>query len=212
MFHLCRWRRLESDTTSWIGVFAHKVWILKQTDEEISYKVFPDNTDEEKNRERLYDYLQLDISVQKLYNQWSDKDERFAKLTQKEYGGIRILNQDCVENVFSFICSANNNIIRISQMVEKLCLYYGTKIANVDGIDYYDFPDVQKLTDSAVEKKLREEKFGYRAGYIVQSAKSIEENGGEEWLQGLKKVGYEEARKELLKLQGIGRKVRGRTI
>ncbi|CAL8112926.1 unnamed protein product [Orchesella dallaii] len=210
-----RWKQLETDSSTWIGVFANKVWILKQTDTEILYKVYhgmekdndKDKVNEEKFRHLLYNYFQLEVSLESLYKDWSTRDERFANLTVQDYRGIRMLNQDCVENLFSFICSSNNNIARISQMVEKLCLYYGDKIADVEGKTYYDFPAVEKLIGDKVEKKLREEKFGYRAGYIAKTAATIVDNGGVKWLENLRNVGYEEARKQLQTLSGIGRKV-----
>lgn len=155
----------------------------------------------------LKKYFQLDINIKNLYKDWASKDERFANLTVQDYRGIRMLYQDCVENAFSFICSSNNNISRISQMVEKLCLNYGDEIALVEGKQYYDFPNVENLVGEKVEKKLREEKFGYRAGFIAKTAAKIVENGGLKWLENLREVGYDEARKQLQTLPGIGRKV-----
>lgn len=92
-------------------------------------------------------------------------------------------------------------------MVEKLCLNYGDEIALVEGKQYYDFPNVENLVGEKVEKKLREEKFGYRAGFIAKTAAKIVENGGLKWLENLREVGYDEARKQLQTLPGIGRKV-----
>jgi len=56
------------------------------------------------------------------------------KLRQKmtRLKGVRLLRQDPVETLFTFICSANNNIQRISSMVDKLCMTYGQYIAQVD--------------------------------------------------------------------------------
>ena len=45
--------------------------------------------------------------------------------------GVRQLRQDPVETLFTFICSSNNNIQRISSMVDKLCMTYGQHIAQV---------------------------------------------------------------------------------
>jgi len=45
--------------------------------------------------------------------------------------GVRLLRQDPVETLFAFICSSNNNIQRISSMVDKLCVTYGQRIAQV---------------------------------------------------------------------------------
>ena len=157
-------------------------------------------------------YFQLDISLAKLYKEWASRDPKFAELTLTDYQGIRMLKQDPIETIFAFICSSNNNISRISQMVEKLCTYYGEEIIQLNGKTYFDFPKVEKLMETEVEKKLREEGFGYRAGFISKSAAIIVSKGGEDWAEGLKTLGYDEARKELQSLVGVGRKVRSITL
>ena len=43
---------------------------------------------------------------------------------------------------------------------------------------------------------------------MQQSAKFIEENGGEEWLYCLRDKKYKESKTELMKLCGVGAKVR----
>lgn len=92
-------------------------------------------------------------------------------------------------------------------MVEKLCKFYGTKICELNGIEYYSFPKVEALAQPEVESKLRKEGFGYRAGYIAKSAKMILEVGGEKWFDELKSLEYKKAKIELMKLTGIGAKV-----
>lgn len=69
-----------------------------------------------KNHEDIFkkligNYLRLDINLGNYYKQWSDKDELF-KSTCEQFYGIRMLNQEPVENLFSFICSQNNHISR----------------------------------------------------------------------------------------------------
>ena len=97
-----RWKNEGADPSEWTGVFSHHVWILKQTDDGISYKVYPE-IPEESSRKLLENYLQLDVSLSELYKKWADVDSKFATLTESEYKGIRMLNQDPVENLFSFI-------------------------------------------------------------------------------------------------------------
>ena len=76
--------------------------------------------------------------------------------------------------------------------------------------DFYAFPTVAALAEdpTKVEAKLRGLGFGYRAAYIAQSASQIHAKGGEEYLETLRSMSYEEARKELLLVKGIGPKVR----
>jgi 3-methyladenine DNA glycosylase/8-oxoguanine DNA glycosylase len=59
----------------------------------------------------LRKYFRLDVSLKEHYAQWAKKDPHFEKAAEK-FTGVRILCQDPVENLFSFICSSNNNIAR----------------------------------------------------------------------------------------------------
>lgn len=109
----------------------------------------------------LRDYFQLDVNLAELYAKWSKADPNFRSVAS-HFTGVRILRQDPVENLFSFICSSNNNISRISGMVENLCRTYGEHLETVNDKVYYTFPSTDKLAVAGVEAKLRELGFGYR--------------------------------------------------
>ncbi|XP_034192744.1 8-oxoguanine DNA glycosylase isoform X1 [Osmia lignaria lignaria] len=191
------------------GVFNKCVWTLKQNDTHLFYVVQGLLTDSINYDQTLSEYFRLDVSLNDLCKNWSTVDQHFEK-SMNETNGVRILNQDVVENVFSFICSSNNNIQRISGMIEKLCALFGEKICTVDDKDYYTFPSIEPLTGENIENQLREEKFGYRAGYIADTAKCLLKHGGAQWLLNLHKknnTSYIEARKQLITLPGIGPKV-----
>ena len=140
----------------------------------------------------LKDYFQLKIDLEGLYEKWSMNDQVFNKLSQN-FGGLRMLRQDPVENLFSFICSQNNHITRIASMVNKLCANYGQLINNVGGKPYYEFPTVSALSSDDVDGNLRKLGFGYRAKFINQCAKQVLKNGGNTWLYTLRETPYKEA-------------------
>ena len=66
----------------------------------------------------VHHYLNLSPNLTELYEQWSSVDANFKKKAPK-FAGVRILKQDAWEALVGFICSSNNNIIRISQMVRR---------------------------------------------------------------------------------------------
>lgn len=107
----------------------------------------------------------------------------------------------------SFICSTNNNIQRISQMVSNLCLHFGPHLVTLDTIPYHDFPSPSALAGPGVEKKLRDLGFGYRAKYIASAATIIANEKPEGWLNSLRDVPYREAHDALIELPGVGPKV-----
>ncbi|KAI1304955.1 N-glycosylase/DNA lyase [Halotydeus destructor] len=202
----------------WLGVINKHVIELSQDaeNETIGY-VFLNNSvsGEAAKRKRikidgeelLMDYFQLKSSLSQLYKTWCSNDTTFASVANK-YIGVRVLRQPPVENLFSFICSSNNNIKRISSMVEKLCINFGDHLYDDEEFGpIHEFPEPSKLADHLVEAKLRELGFGYRAKFIQKSAAYIVSHENPNWLFELRNKSYEEVNSELTKLTGVGSKV-----
>ncbi|KAG6874234.1 hypothetical protein C0995_003780 [Termitomyces sp. Mi166 len=167
----------------------------------------------------LKDYFQLDIDLTVLYNEWSARDPVFARM-QSRFQGIRILRQDPWENLVSFICSSNNNIPRITKMICALCKQYSPSLLSFPGEDttYHPFPPPSALAEPSVSTTLRSLGFGYRAEFIQRTAQMLVDTHArtpphdklepaEKWLLGLRDSTTNEAREELLKFVGVGRKV-----
>ncbi|XP_072538348.1 N-glycosylase/DNA lyase isoform X2 [Salminus brasiliensis] len=161
---------------------------------------------EEKEEMLLRDYFQLDVKLVDLYKEWSHADQHFSQ-TAHIFTGVRMLRQDPVECLFSFICSSNNHISRIQGMVERLCNTLGTPLCKLDEAHYHDFPSLQALADSKVEACLRDLGFGYRARFLQQSAHLIMTSHGPDWLYKLRSTPYLQARDALRTLPGVGLKV-----
>ncbi|KAK2583535.1 hypothetical protein KPH14_009490 [Odynerus spinipes] len=195
--------------TGYRGVFDSSVWTLTQNETCINYKVEGSLSNDQNYEEILKQYFRLDISLLDQCKKWNEVDKNFQR-SSENIDGVRILNQDVLENLFSFICSSNNNIQRISGMVEKLCVLFGKKICSIGEKDYFDFPMLESLLGQNVESILRKEGFGYRAAYVANTAKKLHELGGKQWLLNLHKsnnTSYLEAKEQLLGLPGVGPKV-----
>ena len=111
--------------------------------------------------------------------------------------GIRIVKQDLLETIISFIISANNNIGRIKKIINELCTCYGEKVEN-----HFAFPTLNAL------KSIKAEEFvkmgaGYRANYLVDTINLIDEK----FLADLKIMDTKTAYEQLVKLKGVGNKV-----
>ena len=131
------------------------------------------------------------------------EDSYMKKAIQQGYG-IRILKQDLWEIIISFLISQQNNIPRIKKSIQMLCERYGEKKLNDQKEIYYTFPKPEAFIDVA-EEGLKECNLGYRDKYILRTAREVVE--GKISLEAIKRLSYEEAKKELLKLYGVGIKV-----
>ncbi|KAJ7343397.1 DNA glycosylase [Mycena albidolilacea] len=166
----------------------------------------------------LKDYFQLDVDLQKLYAEWAARDKVFSSI-ETRFAGIRMLRQDPFENLISFICSSNNNIGRITKMVQALCKHYSAPLLSIPDpsdplveVEYHPFPSPSVLAAPGVEATLRDLGFGYRAKFIQRTAQMLVDTHGsgelaEKFLANLRNTPTEEARQELLKFMGVGRKV-----
>lgn len=120
--------------------------------------------------------------------------------------GLRLLRpSNAVETFFCFLCTPNNNIKRITQMIRKLAAY-GSVLGEVEGETLSRFPS-EAVIAAIPEQELRRAGFGYRARTIPSLACQLIERGGAQWLEDLKKASYEEAHRELRAMVGIGPKL-----
>lgn len=111
--------------------------------------------------------------------------------------GIRLLNQDPLETIISFIVSANNNIPRIKGIIERLCEGLGENKG-----DYYAFPSLLALAECG-EDFYKSIGAGYRSKYLDKVSKELLASDIEE----IAKLDTVNARKKLMELSGVGQKV-----
>ncbi|GFP89834.1 n-glycosylase/dna lyase ogg1 [Phtheirospermum japonicum] len=161
---------------------------------------------EDNARIDLFDFLNMGISLKEIWSEFRACDERFAELAL-HLEGARVLRQDPLECLIQFICSSNNNIQRITKMVDFISSK-GDFLGNVGGYDFFEFPSLEKLA-LVSEAELREAGFGYRAKYIVGTVAALQSKpgGGIEWLSSLRKLDLQEAIGGLSTLPGVGPKV-----
>lgn len=134
-----------------------------------------------------------------------DYDDIFRALEQYEFmrpslefgKGLRILRQDLLEGIVSFIISANNNISRIRKSIFYICEHAGKDMG-----DYYAFPDLDTLKKCDVQFFV-DAGLGYRAEQMCQTLQYLTED----MLSALPYMGVDDKQKFLLSLCGVGEKV-----
>ena len=142
-------------------------------------------------------YFDLDTDYDALIKQFSEDEH--MKLACKENPGIRVLRQEPFETLVSFIISQNNNIKRITGIIDRLCESFGEKTDRG-----YMFPTLEKLVGVTAED-LAPLRAGFRARYIVDAVEKL--HSTEVSLDGIKAMDTTAAREELKKIKGVGDKV-----
>ncbi|KAF4754213.1 8-oxoguanine glycosylase ogg1, partial [Perkinsus olseni] len=75
----------------------------------------------EKAGVQLRQFFQLETDIDALYKDWEGRDEVFrAVVHNKNLRGLRVVHQDPFECLVSFITSQNNNVKRISLLLNAL--------------------------------------------------------------------------------------------
>ena len=148
-------------------------------------------------------YFDLETDYGKFAEQIEPSDTYLVNAA-KAGSGIRILKQDLWEMTISFLISQQNNIRRIRKCIRNICERYGEEKVNFREEKYYAFPEPGALA-SVPEEELRECNLGYRSKYVKRTAQSIV--NGEIDFDRILGMEYEDAKKELLKLYGVGVKV-----
>lgn len=111
--------------------------------------------------------------------------------------GLRILKQDLLESMVSFIISANNNIKRITNSLFYICEHLGRKID-----DYYAFPTLEELKTANVEFFVQAG-LGYRAKQLFDTLQRLTQKD----LVDFDTMDFLKKQKWLISLSGVGEKV-----
>ena len=154
------------------------------------------------DREYFNNYFDLANNYESIVASAQESNYEVLRTSAKIGKGIRILNQDIEETLFSFIISQNNNIPRIKSIIEKLCYALGER-KKFYGKEYCAFPTIKAMANKDIEF-FKSIGLGYRAGYVKKLAEEIV-NGFD--ANRLKTLETEEIRKELIKIYGVGEKV-----
>lgn len=193
-----RWVECEKEpgeVSAFLCVIRGKPIRASQTDNALT--VFPCK----KGEESIYiDYFDLERDYAAIESVIAE-DTRL-KVCLPGACGIRVFNQEPFEALISFIISANNNIKRISGIVERLARTAGKRIEFM-GRELYAFPTPDELSLIG-EEQLKAIGTGYRAPYIVDTARRIRDGYD---LEALRTLDLNEARRELLSFKGVGPKV-----
>ena len=188
-----RWH--EKNDGSWVGMIKNTPVNVSRAGDELMIRPC-----EESSIKDCIVYFDLERDYKAMEKLISDDPRLNICLPCAE--GIRVFNQDPFEALISFIISANNNIKRISGIIERLCRLAGEKIC-FDGEEIYSFPSPERIAALSIEE-LKNIGTGYRAPYIKASAKRIADGYD---LEQLRFMTLDGARKELLDFPGVGPKV-----
>lgn len=147
-------------------------------------------------------FFRLEEDLDLIYKE-IDRDPVVHRAIEK-YRGLRMIRQDPWECLVSFLCSSAKAIPHIRSMIEVLCKSSGRKITWGNYVGY-GFPEPRCMETPL---QLEPVKAGFRTKYLVRASQCIDRGD----LLSLRDLPYREARKRLMSLSGVGKKVADCTL
>lgn len=175
-----RWKKTSSGWTGWDDATRYEF-----VGEEV------ETTDEA----ALHRLFRLDFPLSALHRELVRHGPELEPMIER-WPGLRLMRPSSSrEMLFTFLCTANNHLPRITAMVERMAA-----MAEVG------FPSLERLGD-VTETEWRRMGFGYRGKTIPLVVSEIVARGGERWLSELRARPYVEVVEELESLPGVGPKL-----
>jgi N-glycosylase/DNA lyase len=176
----------------WYGIVGNRVVKIRQDGTDLIYKGAPASF--------IRQYFSLDFDLDAVLA--SIDCDLFIHQSVMKNRGLRLVRQPPWECTISYICSTNSNIPTIRRRIAAIAERFGQAI-EFEGKTYYTFPDPSSVACEGQEW-LRECKLGYRQPYVFETSCSVTDEYA--WEEMIRRLPYEDARKELMKLHGIGPK------
>jgi N-glycosylase/DNA lyase len=177
----------------WYGVVEGNALKIRQIGKALEF--------ENANVDFVKNYFGLNDDLPRILLEIS-RDEHIKKAVRM-FSGLRIIRQNPWQCLISYICATYKNISAIEQVLLNLSKKFGEEI-HFARQKFYTFPTPEKLA-KATAQELAGCGLGYRVRYVSETAKKVHESHFD--FEGLRKMTYEEARKELLGFPGVGLKV-----
>lgn len=181
----------------WYGMVDGSILKVRQEGDELHFTAYPKDVEEA----FIKSYFRLDDDLSNIL-QTINKDVEINKAI-RQFNGLRIVRQSVWDCLISYICATNASIAVIENMLRNLSEKFGDEIV-VNGKSFFSFPKVKKLAKASVNK-IKQCKVGYRAQYLSEIAKQVENNPN--LLEEQRNLDYLELRDELRSLPGVGPKV-----
>tara|TARA_B110000196_G_scaffold263995_1_gene236385 strand:- start:68 stop:928 length:861 start_codon:yes stop_codon:yes gene_type:complete len=178
------WKKFDS---KWYGINGEKMLILEE-------KL-------DTNCRDIHKFFRFNDDFQKIKKQLSK--DKVVKEAIKNFPGMRILRQDPFQCYISFVVSSNSNIPNIQTRLQRLCQMFGEK-KMIHGKEFFLFPKPEKLANASITN-IGKCGLGYRSKYVKEAAIAVDK--GIIDFPYLKKIDYRDARDDLCRVFGIGKKV-----
>jgi N-glycosylase/DNA lyase len=178
----------------WTGIVEGEVIRIRQDDRTLTF----DGT----SKKRIYDYFGLDCDLPYVLDTIDCDPVIHAALDNCR--GLRLIRQPPWECLASYICATYANIPGIRRKIALLSETFGRPIYRDSEPVFYSFPSAETLADSAL-CDISRCSLGYRAPYLCQTAQDITADPG--WVDRIYALGYGPARRDLMRLMGVGPKV-----
>lgn len=151
-----------------------------------------------KDIDYFFNFFDLQTDYSKIKKEIKNIFPQFIKFFVRN---IRILKQDPIQTILSFIVSANNNIKRIKKILEKISINYGTFLPEYN---CYAFPTLKQLS-GACEEDFKRLGAGYRSSYLVDTISKLQLK--EYNVEDMQTLSTNNLKSKLLTLKGVGPKV-----
>ena len=204
-----RWKEVADDTFR-VTAFGKVRYFTQEDPKTISI-----DCDSDEYQQIWKDYLDIDTNYDRVIAS-IDSDDAFLTAAGEAGRGIRILRQDPLETLITFIISQRKNIPAIKSCVDKLCHASGSFLGDYDGEDVYSFPQLNQLVALSCEKcgggfcsyneaGIDSCSLGYRMPYIQETISRLIMNPS--LIEYMEALDDQTLYNELLGFKGVGKKV-----
>jgi len=181
-----------TDDGWWYGVVGMQVIKIRQDGRQLAF--------DGASVPFITEYFSLDVDLQPILA--SIDCDPFIDIAMRQCAGLRLIRQPKWECLISYICSTNSNIPMIRRRIGTIAEQFGREII-FEGKTYSTFPEPSAIACSG-GKTLADCKLGYRTPFVFNTASAI--GNIKQWEETISAMPFEAARRELMKLSGVGPK------